>query len=110
MKFLEKIKFNLNPSYRVLYGMKLWEELNKKLPPAVGIIAEDELRMEMFGELTLNMSNIDKVGLITYLEHSLEQIEIWRDEFQTSSEEAEENRQKHIINEHLRILTGSSDD
>ena len=110
MKFLEKIKFNLNPSYRVLYGMKLWEELNKKLPPAVGTISEDELRMEMFGELTLNMSNIDKVGLITYLEHSLEQIEIWRDEFQTSSEEQEEMRQKHIINEHLKVLIGSDDE
>lgn len=107
MKLLDVIKFKLIPSSRLKYGEKLWDEVNKKLPPAVGVILDDELRMKMFGELTLKMSNTEIKGLKIYLKHQLEQIEIWRDEFATAREEAEEVRQKQIFREHLRVLTNS---
>ena len=50
------------------------------------------------------ISERDIKALKEYLEHCLEQIEIWRDEFQSSKEAEAEAKQKQIIKEYLRIL------
>ena len=60
--------------------------------------------VKMFGEKTLQLTQNDIKGLKMYLEYCLEQIEIWRDEFQSSREEEAEAKQKQIIKEHLRVL------
>ena len=109
MKLLDVIRFKLFPSYRLKYGEKLWDEVNQKLPPAVGVIYDDEPRMKMFEELKLKMSKTEIEGLTLYLSFVLKELRTKFDEFATALEEAEEVRQKQIIREHLRVLTGSDD-
>ncbi len=109
MKLLDVIRFKLFPSYRLKYGEKLWDEVNQKLPPAVGVIYDDEPRMKLFEELKLKMSKTEIEGLTLYLSFVLKELRTKFDEFATAREEAEEDRQKQIIREHLRVLTGSDD-
>ncbi len=104
MNLLQKIKFKFSPEYRLEYGRKLWEKLDKKLPSISGYTAELENRLKMFGELTLALTPTEISALKEYLEEYLVQIEIWRDEFQSSREEEAEAKLKQFIKEHLRVL------
>ena len=104
MNILQKIKFKFSPEFCINHGRKLWEKLDKELPKATATQIEYEDRLKMFGEKTFQLTPNDIKGLKMYLEYCLEQIEIWRDEFQSSREEEAEARQKQIIKDHLRVL------
>ena len=53
-------------------GKVLWGQLNAKLPPAVGVICDDEPRMVAFVREVKTMSKTEKASLKLYLEDYLD--------------------------------------
>ena len=104
MNILHTIKLMFSPEYRIEYGKKLWDELNKELPDAPGNRIQYEDRLKMFGEKTLLLTTNELKSLKLYLKRCLEETKIWEDEFISCIEEERLAKKKQFINDHLNVL------
>lgn len=89
---------------RLKLGEKVWNDLDTKLPKAVGVIEDDEPRMEQFSKLLNNLSRQKKKSLRAWIEKQIFNLRYSAPDFLTWREEEIERKWLQIYNEHLRVL------
>lgn len=89
---------------KLALGGIVWDELDAKLPEAVGVIEDDKPRMEKFSKISESLGCIKKQALRTWLEDQVYDLTHNFSEFATSREEEFERKWLQIFNEHLRVL------
>lgn len=89
---------------RLKLGEQIWNELDSKLPEAVGVIEDDKPRMEQFSKLLDNLSRHRKKALKSRLEQQIHDFEYCFPDLLTGSEEEYQRKWLQIFNEHLRVL------
>lgn len=88
----------------LLEGQQLWQEVNKTLPKAHGVISNDKLRINEFQKLVKNFSPQQKLALINWLKHEIKEFSYNFCELSTGREEEYERQQLQIFHEHLKVL------
>lgn len=89
---------------KLALGGIVWDELDAQLPEAVGVIEDDEPRMEKFSKLLDNLSRHKKRALREYLEEQIYNLKYSAPDLITWQEEEFERKWLQIFNEHLRVL------
>ena len=89
---------------RLKLGERVWNELDSKLPEAVGVIEDDKPRMEQFSKLLDNLSRQKRKALKAWLEDRIYDLTHNFSEFSSSTVEEFERKWLQIFNEHLRVL------
>lgn len=94
----------------VSWGEAVWRLLDERLPKAYGSIQEDELRIELFKEMTSKLSFLDLYALKVYLKHSYDELEDSFPEHFTGREEQLYCKWRQIYREHLEAITKKPSD
>ena len=89
---------------RLALGEIVWDELDAKLPEAVGVIEDDMPRMEQFSKLLDKLSQHKKKALKAWIEERIYDFKYRGADLYTSSEEEFERKWMQIFNENLRVL------
>ena len=89
---------------RIKFGERVWDELDAKLPEAVGVIEDDKTRMKQFSELLDNLSQHKKKALKAWIEKRIYDLKYHSPDLTGWQEEEFERKWMQIFNEHLRVL------
>lgn len=89
---------------RLKLGEQIWDELDSKLPEAVGVIEDDKPRMEQFSKLLNQIGKLKKRALREWLEEKIYNLKYSAPDLITWQEEEFERKWLQIFNEHLRVL------
>ncbi len=90
-----------------LKGKDLWEEINKELPKAHGVIEDDIPRMEAFNKLKETFLPKEKQALRIFLNREIYEWEHNFCELTSGLQEQYERRILQIYRQHLAALNGS---
>jgi len=85
-------------------GKRVWERLDRKLPPAEGATNKDRVRLKMFKRMVDELSQSERVALKVWL---AAQTKYWHENFsEHASGREEEIERKHwqIYSSHLEIV------
>lgn len=85
-------------------GGKIWDNLKTELPPAYGVMNQDQKRLALFKEYISLLPQKDRVALRLYLSARLDDLERNFCEHSTATVEQWEAKQKQIYSEHLEVM------
>ncbi len=103
-----KVLFCISSSYRLRdrleRGERVWQNLDKELPPAFGVVENDIPRLRRFHEITIDYPTSEWIALRCWLQHEYDEMERTRSEIMTGREEEQYARRRQIFSEHLDAM------
>ncbi len=89
----------------LLLGEKVWNELTKSLPEAVGVIEDDTPRVKKFAKRAEKLNKKSRKAVKKWLEHKLYELDYYRPDLMTGREEEALLKLTQIYNHHLEAIS-----
>lgn len=104
VKFLKKLFNTQSLSSEIEEGGNIWNELDAVLPQAVGVLEDDEPRLEAFAQKVKKLSRKKKKLLKNWLKAQIYDLETNFSELSTATEEELERKWIQIYRTHLEVI------
>lgn len=104
VKFLKKLFNTQSLSSEIEEGGNIWNELDTVLPQAVGVLEDDEPRLEAFAQKVKKLSRKKKKLLKNWLKAQIYDLETNFSELSTATEEELERKWIQIYRTHLEVI------
>lgn len=89
----------------LLLGKKVWDDVTKSLPKAIGVIEEDTPRVKKFAKAIKKLNKKSQKAVKKWLEQQIHDLNYYAPDLMTGREEVELMRQLQIYNHHLEAIS-----
>ena len=89
----------------LLLGTKVWDDVTKSLPKAIGVIEDDTPRVKKFAKAIKKLNKKSQKAVKKWLEQQIHDLNYYAPDLMTGREEVELMRQLQIYNHHLEAIS-----
>lgn len=89
----------------LLLGKKVWDDVTKSLPKAIGVIEDDTPRVKKFAKAIKKLNKKSQKAVKKWLEQQIHDLNYYAPDLMTGREEVELMRQLQIYNHHLEAIS-----
>lgn len=105
MKNLLKKFWQKQEENKLLLGKRVWEDVTKTLPQAVGVIEDDTPRVNRFATAVKKLNKKSQKAVKKWLEQEIYDLNYYAPDLMTGREEEALTRQLQIYRHHLEAIS-----